>query len=79
MGYFLEKEAAIEVFDLFGRGNRSNLLEILQSLGKPLRLFHHPAVLQRLGVPLSRDRETVMVLYLRAFSGEVYLPVADYF
>ncbi|WP_427366347.1 GNAT family N-acetyltransferase [Candidatus Caldatribacterium saccharofermentans] len=79
VGYFLEKETEIEVFDLFSRGNRSNLLEILQSLGKPLRLFHHPVVLRHLGVPFSRDRETVMVLYLRAFSGEVYLPVADYF
>jgi predicted N-acetyltransferase YhbS len=79
VGYFLEKEAEIEVFDLFGRGNLSNLLEILQSLGKPLRLFHHPVVLRHLGIPFSRDRETVMVLPLRAFSGEVYLPVADYF
>ncbi len=79
VGYFLEKEADIEVFDFFSKGNRSNLLQILQSLGKPLRLFHHPVVLRHLGIPFSRDRETVMVLYLRAFSGEVYLPVADYF
>lgn len=79
VGYFLEREASIEVFDLFSKENLPNLPQILQSLGKPLRLFHHPLVLQHLGIPFSRDRETVMVLYLRAFSGEVYLPVADYF
>jgi len=79
VGYFLEREASIEVFDLFGKENLPNLPQILQSLGKPLRLFHHLVVLRHLGVPFSRDRETVMVLYLRAFSGEVYLPVADYF
>jgi predicted N-acetyltransferase YhbS len=79
VGYFLERETSIEVFDLFGKGDVPNLLQIVQSLGKPLRLFHHPAVLRHLGIPFSRDRETVMVLYLRAFPGEVYLPVADYF
>jgi predicted N-acetyltransferase YhbS len=79
VGYFLEREASIEVFDLFSKENLPNLPQILQSLGEPLRLFHHLVVLQHLGVPFSRDRETVMVLYLRAFPGEVYLPVADYF
>ena len=79
VGYFLERESGIEVFDLFTCEEPENVSGLLRKLGKPLRLFHHPAVLERLGVPFSRHRETVMVLYFHAFSGEVYLPVADYF
>lgn len=78
VGYFLEREKGIEVFDLFTR-EESMDSELLRRIGKPLRLFHHPVVFERLGIPFSRDRETVMVLPLGAFSGEVYLPVADYF
>jgi len=78
VGYFLEREKSIEVFDLFTR-EESMDSELLRRIGKPLRLFHHPVVFERLGIPFSRDRETVMVLPLGAFSGEVYLPVADYF
>lgn len=79
VGYFLERERHIEVFDLFTHEDLENASVLLRKFGKPLRLSHHPAVLEHLGVPFVREQEAVMVLLLRAFSGAIHLPVADYF
>ncbi|MGQ9472750.1 MAG: hypothetical protein ACUVQZ_08140 [Candidatus Caldatribacteriaceae bacterium] len=46
---------------------------------KPVRIFHHPRVLERLGIHPERDKETVMVLPLGSHPEPLYLPPADYF
>lgn len=77
-GYFLERKEYIEVFDLFSSEDPEGMRKNLESLGKPVRLFHHPRVLEMLGIKGEREGETVMVLPLSA-SLDLYFPPADYF
>lgn len=79
IGYILPRTQSIEVFDLFFEENPVSVLSLLRAFGKPVKLFHHPEVLNELGIPHVVDRETVMVRPLKVFPERLYLPPADYF
>lgn len=79
IGYVLPRTQSIEVFDLFFEEDPVSVLSLLRGLRKPVRLFHHPDVLNELGIPHELDRETVMVRPLKVFPERLYLSPADYF